>query len=76
MRAEERLAIPIPDGETKISQQMFETSLAPGSVGAKDQLSIAGATGTGMTGGMQFAEELSAGIQSCVRDDPHLAVEA
>ena len=75
-RAEQRLALPIPDGETKVSQQVLEASLAPGGVGAKNQLSIASATRTGMTGTVQFGEEVSAGIQPCVRDDPHLAVEA
>lgn len=76
MRAEERLALPIPDGETKVSQQVFEASLAPGSVGAKNQLSIAGASGTWVTGTVQCGEEVSAGIQPCVRHYPNLTVEA
>src|SRR5208282_6471000 len=48
----------------------------PGGVGTKNQLSISGASGRGMTGIVQCGEEVRAGIQPCVRHDPHLAVEA
>lgn len=75
MCAEERLALPVPDRETEVSQQAIEASLPPGSVGAKDQLGIAGAFGACVPGALQFGEKAGAGIQPRVGHYPQAAIE-
>ena len=41
-RAKEALPRPVPDGEGEVAQQMLDAILAPGLVGAQDQLDIGG----------------------------------